>query len=144
VAYTTSSLADLMVTELGPTGVALGLTDSSDAITEAVAEVAAILGEAVADVDDDLKLRTVARWQAWLAAEAAAVNQYELSSDGSSLKRQQWFEQIGKRLARAEAAASRYSEVQAVLAGSGGVATVTHVVTAGSPYGWEVSGSEFG
>ncbi len=133
--YTAASLADFMVTELGPTGVALALTDASGAITEAVNEVAAILDVSdVASLDDDLKTRAVARWQAWLAAEAAATNQYDLKSGTSALSRSQWFAQIGVRLARAEASASRYDEVQAILAG-GSFAVVSEMTTAGSPYG---------
>lgn len=140
MAYTAATLADLMVTELGPTGVALSLTDDSAAITEAVAEVAALLSvDDVADVSDDLKLRTIARWQAWLAAEAAATNQYDIASSGDSLDRSQWFKQIGVRLARAEASASRYSEVADAING-GSTATVTGSSVAGSPYAWASTG----
>lgn len=135
--YDAATLADLVVVELGATGVALGLTDSSAAVIEAVNEVAAILGvESISDLDDDLKTRTLARWQAWLAAEAAATNQYDIASSGDSLSRQQWFENIQSRLSRAEAAASRYAEAADVIYGGGGTATVTGSGVAGSPYGW--------
>lgn len=135
MSYTAATLATLMVTELGPTGVALGLTSGSAAIVEAVAEVAAILGvDDVADIDDDLKLRTLARWQAWLTAEAAATNQVDLASEGDSIKSSQWFAQIGTRLARAEASALRYDEAAAVIAG-GATASVGGMATVGNPYG---------
>lgn len=137
MSYTPSTLATFMVTELSATGVALSLTDGSDAIDEAVNEVAAVLGVAIADETNDLKLRAIARWQAWLTAEAAATGQYDLSSEGDSFKRSQMFANIQSRLARAEAAASVYSEVAAVLAGSGGVAYVTEASGGpGNPYQW--------
>lgn len=140
MAYTAATLLALMEVEISTSLEPLGL-DASDALSEAVTEVRLILGvDDVADVDDDLKLRTIARWQAWLAAEAAAVNQYDLASEGDRLSRQQWFRNIQSRLARAEASASRYSEVQTVLAGSAGVAVVTGSSLAGSPYGWDQAG----
>jgi hypothetical protein len=141
VAYTAETLAALMVTELGPTGVALSLTDDSDAITEAVAEVAAILGvDDVADLTDDLKTRTLARWQAWRTAKGAATGQYDLTSDeGGVIKRSQLFDHIVSMLADAEAAASRYDEAAAVISG-GSVATVTSSSVAGSPYAWHCPG----
>jgi hypothetical protein len=140
VAYTAETLAAFVATELGPTGVALGLTAESVAVAEAVAEVAAILGvDDVADLADDLKTRTLARWQAWLAAWGAATNQYDIASQGDSLDRQQWFKNIGERLARAEASAMRYDEAAAVISG-GSVATVTSSSVAGSPYAWHCPG----
>jgi len=139
VAYTADSLLGLMETELGAVGEALGLLET-DALAEAVNEVAAMLGvDSVADVDDDLKLRTIARWQAWLAAEAAAVGGVDLKSDGDEIKLSQRLDGIRIRLARAEAAAARYSEVQDALASSSGVAVlsvVSGMTTAGNPYGW--------
>lgn len=109
---------------------------ASPAVVEAVNEVAAVLGVAIADLSDDLKTRAVARWQAWLAAEAAATNQFDLKAGTASVTRSQFFEHIQSRLARSEAAASRYSEVADALAGAGGTAYVTSVSTGGSPYGW--------
>ena len=139
MAYTADSLLGLMETELGAVGEALGLLET-DALAEAVNEVAAMLGvDSVADVDDDLKLRTIARWQAWLAAEAAAVGGVDLKSDGDEIKLSQRLDGIRIRLARAEAAAARYSEVQDALASSSGVAVlsvVSGMTTAGNPYGW--------
>jgi hypothetical protein len=140
VAYTTATLKQFMVDELAATGVALSLTTASNQIAEAVNEVAAILAaDDVAELTDDLKTRTLARWQAWMAAEAAATNQYDIASSGDSLDRSQWFEQIGVRLARAEASAVRYDEAAAVIHG-GAVATVTGSSVAGSPYAWPCPG----
>ena len=135
-AYTEATLKTLMVTELGSTATALGLTTASAQITDAVYAAERLVGAAVADQTDLAKLEAIARWQAWLVAEAMAANQYDLSSSGDSLKRSQWFAHIQSRLARAEAAASRYSEVADALAGAGSVAYVGSVSTSGSPYGW--------
>lgn len=139
MSYTSGSLLGYMETEIGPLLAQLSL-DTSDALAEGVAEIAALLDEAIADVDDDLKLRTLARWQAWTAALNAATNQYDVSlTGGKKFVRSQMFDQIARRQAAAEAEASRYSEVQAVLAGAGGTAYVTSVSTSGSPYGWPAS-----
>lgn len=139
--YTEADLSALMAVELGATGTALGLTDGSDALDEAVNDVAAILDAAIADVTDVLKLRTVAKWQAWTAALNVATGQYDLGSEGDSLKRSQLFDQIMRRLALAEAAASRYSEVADALAG-GATAYVSSSSLASSPYAW-ASEAEF-
>lgn len=133
MSYTDETLAVFIATELGAAGVALGLTATSAAIVEAVNEVAAILGVAVADVGDDLKLRTVARWQAWRTAKGASTGQYDLSAGRSSLTRSQFFDHIALMLTDSETAALRYSEVAAVLAGSS-TAYVSAMSTDGSPY----------
>lgn len=91
-----------MVDELSATGVALSLTTSAAAITNAVYACERLLGDAVADLTDMALLEAAARWQAWLAAEAASANQYDLKSDGDELKRSQWFDHIKARLKRAE------------------------------------------
>lgn len=136
MAYTTGSLATLMVTELGPAGVSLGLTVASAAVVDAVAQVALILGDDIADLTDDLKTSTVARWQAWRAAKGAAVGQYDLKAGTASLTRSQFFDHIALMLADAETAASRYEEVQAVLAGAYGTAAVSGLSVGGSPYAY--------
>lgn len=141
-AYTEDSVKTLMVTELGATATALGLTTASAQIVDAVYAVERLVGAAIADQSDMAKLEAIARWQAWLVAEAMAVGQFDLSSSGDSLKRSQVFDHIQSRLARAEAAASRYSEVADALAGAGGTAYTTSVSTSGSPYGWPL-GSEW-
>ena len=140
-AYSESSLKTLMVTELGPVATALGLTTASDQITDAVYAVERLLGDTIADLTDMAKLEAVARWQAWLVAEAAAIGQYDLKSSGDELKRSQLFEHLQTRLSRAEAAASRYSEVADALSGGGGTAYTSGAVTVGNPYGWPPAGS---
>jgi hypothetical protein len=138
MSYTAETLATFMATELAATGEALFGDDpaTAPAIVEAVNEVAAVLGVSdVADVDDDLKLRTVARWQAWRAAKAAATGQYDLKAGSSSLARSQFFDHLAAMLADAETAALRYDEVAAVLAG-GSTAAVSDLVTGGSPYAY--------
>jgi hypothetical protein len=138
MSYTAETLAAFMATKLGRTGVALGLTDVSDALVEAVADVAAVLGVSdIADLTDDLKTRTVAEWQAWRAAKGAAAGQYDLKAGTSSLTRSQFFDHIAAMLADAETAAMRYSEVAAILAGSS-TGYVSGMNTAGSPYAYPV------
>lgn len=121
MAYTTSTLLGYMETVLGaPGGVAsaLGLLET-DALTEAVNEVAAILGAAIPDLTDDLKTRTVARWQAWLTAKGAASGQFDVSlTGGKKFTRSQMWDHINAMLRDAELAASRYPDV-AVIIGSG-------------------------
>jgi hypothetical protein len=135
VPFTTSSLLAYMETEVGPVLVPLGL-DQSDALLEAVSETADLLGVAIADVDDDLKLRIIGRWLAWRAALGAAVGQYDLTSfPGDSLKRSQLFAHIRMMLAMAEAAALRYEEVAAILASSS-TAYVTSIGTVTDPYAY--------
>lgn len=134
--YTDLTMATFMSTELNAAGVALGLTNVSAAIVEAVAEVEAILGSAVEDVTDDLKLRTVARWQAWRTAKGAAANQFDVKAGTTQVWRSQTWDHIAVMLADAEAAASRYQEVQDVLAAGYGTAYTTTQSLGGSPYAY--------
>jgi hypothetical protein len=136
-AYTESTLSALMEAELGPLAVSLGL-DEGDALPEAVNEVIGLLGHALSEETTTaglMKVRALARWQAWLAAEAAATEAVDLKAGSVGLTRSQLFDHIRLRLARAEAAALAYPEAQAAIAG-GGVAVVGATTTAGSPYGW--------
>jgi hypothetical protein len=97
--YSESSLAALMVNELGAVGVSLGLTTSAALITQGVTAVERVLGVSdVATATDMALVESAARWQAWLAAEAAAVNQYDVKAGTSSLTRGQTFEHIRARL----------------------------------------------
>lgn len=119
MSYTAETLATFMATELGDTGTKLGLTAESAAIGEAVNEVAAVLGvSGVADVTDSLKLRTVARWQAWRTAKGAASGQYDLKSGTSSLTRSQLWDHVNNMLRDTEQAATRYSEVALAIGGA--------------------------
>lgn len=135
MSFTTGSLATFIVTTLGPTGVALGLTVASAGVVDAVAEVEAILDSATADLTDDLKTRTVARWIAWRAALGAATGNVNLKAGTAAIEMSQRFDHIMLMLRDAEAAASRYTEVAVVLAG-GNTAYVTGTSTSGSPYQW--------
>jgi len=117
VPYTTTSLKTFMIAELASVATAFGLTTASDSIVEAVNEVEAVLGAAIADLTDDLKTRTVARWQAWRVAKGASAGQFDLSSDGDSLKRSQFFDHINAMLADAVRAASRYPDVAVIIGG---------------------------
>lgn len=142
MAYTEGSLLAFMETEIAGLLTVLGL-DASDALTEAVAEVVAILGTPIADVDDDLKLRTVARWQAWQAALNAAMGQYDLKAGSADLKRSQVVAHLETRLAQAERSAMRYDEVAAVLAGTS-TAYISSMSTASNPYAWSFTSTEWG
>jgi hypothetical protein len=131
--YTESTLTAFLETELTPVLAPLGL-DGSDAISEAVNEVAGLLSPtALADETDVLKVRTLARWQGWLAA----LNAASLNTDiGGSidLKDSQGFAQLEKLVNRYERAAMRYPEAAAFM--GAGTAVVGGMATAGSPYGY--------
>jgi hypothetical protein len=133
--FTTGTLATFIVTTLGPTGVALGLTVASAGVVDAVAEVEAVLDSPTADLTDDLKTRIVTRWIAWRTALGAATGDRDLKAGTSAITMSQRFKHILLMLRDAENAASAYSEVQAVLAG-GNVATVSEMATSGSPYAY--------
>lgn len=141
--YDDATLTAFLETELTPVLAPLGL-DVSDAIIEAVNEVAGLLGHDVSEEDTVagvMKVRALARWQGWLAAWSAATLQYDIKAGTSDITRSQAFEQIGKRLQMAESAAMRYEEAAAVIAGAGGTATVSGITTPG-PYGyWPWPGS---
>jgi hypothetical protein len=136
VAFTDDSLATFMVTQLGPTGVALGLTVDSAGVVDAVAEEAAILGAAIPDLTDDLKTRIVGRWLAWRAALGAATGRVDLKAGSAGLSNSQSFDHILVMLRDAESAALAYPEVQAALAGAGGIAVVTSESGVSDPYRW--------
>lgn len=136
-AYTEGSLLGFMETVVGPHLEGLGL-DASDALTEAVNDVIGILGNPLADetsTADLMKVRTIARWQAWAAAVDTATDQFDLKAGSADLKRSQMFEQMERRLAAAEAAAMRYEEAAAVLAG-GSTAYVSSIGVIGDPYAY--------
>lgn len=99
-AYNESTLLAFMETELGATGEALGLLDT-DGLQQAVLAVARLLGDDIADLTDMAVLEAAARWQAWLAAEAAAINGVDLKSSGDEIKLSQRLEGIRARLADA-------------------------------------------
>lgn len=135
MSFTTGTLATFIVTTLGPSGVALGLTVASAGVVDAVAEVEAILGSDIADLTDDLKTRTVARWVAWRTALGATSGSVDLKAGSAAIELSQRFDHIVTMLRDAENAALRYDEVAAVLAG-GSTAYVSGMSTDGSPYGY--------
>lgn len=145
--YTEVSLLGFMAAELGGTGVSLGLdTDALDTLAEAANEAQGILGVPLADLtstDDLVKVRAIARWQAWLAAWNVAAGRFDLKAGSADLKRSQTFSQIETRLAQAERSAMRYSEVQDALAG-GSTACISSLATASNPYAWSFSATEWG
>jgi len=102
--FSDASLAAFMVTDLGPSGAAFGLTAISPAITAEVAEVALLIGHPVADETDDLLIRACARWRAWTAAYGAATNDKDLKAGSADLKLSQRFAHIERRLMLAKTA----------------------------------------
>jgi hypothetical protein len=138
--YTEAALAAFMEDELASVGADLAIGDTN-LLPEAVNEIAGLLGHAVASETDVMKLRTLARWQAWLAARKAAARQFDTSlSGGKNFKLSQVWQQINVELAMASAAAARYPEGRTAI--SGGIAVLTSIDDAG-PYG-AASVSEFG
>jgi hypothetical protein len=104
--YTEASLLDLMLDELGATGAALGFVVDDTPLVRAVAAVERALGVAdVASVTDMALLESAARWQAWLAAEAAAISKYTVTlGGGKKFERGKIFDDVQVRLARAYSA----------------------------------------
>lgn len=147
-AWTESSLIDAVAAELEPVTADLGLDDLNVTTTAVGTDVPAILGvDSVANVTygataDVVKVLVIARWVAWQKAVDVASVLFDQSAGSASQKRSQIWQQLTARLASAEAAAMRYSEVQAVLSG-GSTAYVSALGTAGDPYAWP-SCSEFG
>jgi hypothetical protein len=146
-AWTESSLIAAVEAELEPVTADLGL-DNLDVVATAVGtDVPSVLGvSSVASVTygtvaDVVKVLVIARWIAWQKAVDVAAVRFDLKAGSSDLKQSQIWTQLTARLASAEAAAMRYSEVQAYAAG-GSVAYVTAISTAGSPYSWPAA-SEF-
>src|SRR4051812_48816170 len=118
--YTASSLGDYMVATLSNTATALGWDSGSDEIIEAVNEVDGLLASGLAGATGSpavLKVRALARWQAWKAARSAAANQYNLASSGDSLTRSQWYDHLDTELYDAALAASAYPEGAGALSG---------------------------
>lgn len=100
---TEAALLDYMLIELGPTGVSLGLEDNSDGLMQAITTIERLLGVSdVTTATDMAHLEAAARWQAWLVAEAAATNQYNVTlTGGKKFEREQQFQNIQVRLGRA-------------------------------------------
>lgn len=145
--WTEATLAAALEAELEPVMTDLGL-DALDVIATAagtdvpavlgVTSVAAITYGGVADV---VKVLVIGRWAAWQKAVDVASVRFDLKAGSADLKQSQQWEHLMTRLASAERAAMRYSEVQDALSG-GGVAYVSSSGVVGNPYAWP--SSEFG
>lgn len=115
--YTESALLAFMEVELGPLAASLGLLET-DALQQAVWAVQRLLGLTdVANATNMALLEAASRWEAWKAAEAAAINSVDLKSDGDELKLSQRLAGIRARLASAEGA--YYAEKATADAASG-------------------------
>jgi hypothetical protein len=97
--YSEGSLLEFMLVELGATGVSLGLVANDDPLAQAVTAVERLLGVSdVANATDLALLEAAARWQAWLAAEAAAASQFNVTlTGGKKFEREQIFQNIQTR-----------------------------------------------
>lgn len=99
VSYTESSLAAYMVATLDSVATALGLTAMSTSIVTAVTAVERLLGVSdVVTATDMALVEAAARWQAWLAADAAASVKFDLKAGSAQLWQSQIFAQIQSRL----------------------------------------------
>lgn len=118
--HSESSLLGLMEVELGPVGVSLGLLET-DALQQAVWAVQRLLGrDDVADATNMALLEAAARWEAWKAAEAAAINSVDLKSDGDEIKLSQRLAGVRARLASAESAYYVQKAAADAASGAGG------------------------
>ena len=114
--FTEESLATFMATQLSRTGAALGLAAGSAELVSAVSWVAAIVGAPIAAMTDDLKTMTIARWQAWVFAQAAAAKDVDLKAGTAELKQAQRYKNLADgALKDALSAAMRYPEVAAAV-----------------------------
>jgi hypothetical protein len=138
-AWTEPTLIDAMLAEAEGVLAALGLGSTSLIATAVEHDTPAVLGVAsVADVAyggvaDVVKVRVIAQWCTWQRAYDKAIPLTDVQASSADVKRSQTFEHLKARLAAAERAAMRYSEVQAALAG-GATACVSGTTTANSPY----------
>lgn len=133
--YDTAGLEAYIETELESVAESLGMLEN-DAVPATARAVTRLLGHAdISEATDMLKVETVASWLAWRRAKAAAVGKIDLKAGSAQLWQSQVFDHIVAMLADAEAAASQYEEVQAALAGAGGMAYVSSI-GAQPPYGY--------
>jgi len=97
--YTEAQLAEYMIASLGEVAAILGLTSSSDAIIEAVYDVASVFGVAdVASITDMKALRPTARYYALNTALIVASSVYDFSVDGRSFSRGDIVDNLNKAL----------------------------------------------
>jgi hypothetical protein len=113
-AYTEKELAAYMHAELGPAAAALGLevglSDAGD-YAEAVNETILQYGvTAISQASDILKLRALARVQAWRTAAAQMAALFDFGAEGGSYQRSQMAASAEKNLARALIDALPYDE----------------------------------
>jgi hypothetical protein len=101
--YTESALIGFMETELAETGEKLGLLET-DGLMQAAWAVQRLLGVTNLSTETNMaKVEAAARWQAWKAAEAAAIARpSKLKSDGDELDYSQRLAGIRDRLSYAE------------------------------------------
>ena len=134
-AYTEKTLADFMAAELGKVatllGYAVGAGDAGS-YAEAVNETILRFGAAsMAECTEILKLRALARVEAWRKACNDLTTSYRFSSDGSSFERETVYQQAVQNLNRALGLA-------AVVDGSGAyVIGVTRLVPVNDPYRYQ-------
>lgn len=112
--YSESELADYMITALSNVAAVLNWTNATDEIGEAIiAALLAYFGTAgdnsvIANATDVLKLRVLARREAWRAALAALTTKYTFSTDGQSFQRSDMMKFAQTQLERAENEAAAF------------------------------------
>jgi hypothetical protein len=131
-AYTEKTLAEFMAAELGKVATLLGyVVGAADAGTyaEAVNESVLRYGVAtIAEATDILKIRALARVEAWRKACNDLTTFYKVSSDGSTFDRQKVYEQALINLNRAQLQAVEWDDSGAYSI------TVTRVTPVNDPY----------
>lgn len=144
--YDESALRSYVLVALGNVGAALGWTNATPQVTEAVYDAIYAYGPTdttvtpptydVALMTDMRKLRAFAKREAWKQAADATAAWYDIGADGQSLKRSQMSVQAERRYNAAYAEADAYDSFSNTILG----ATLR---PAGTPYASEAVGSEF-
>lgn len=106
--YTESSLAQFIITTLGPMASTLGWDPESHIVGEMVTDIALLYGDDIADATDMGKLRAITRMVAWKAAVQALTAYYDFQSDDERFSRSQMHKAAMASLAIAEGDAAQY------------------------------------
>ncbi|MCX6081786.1 MAG: hypothetical protein NTW32_19850 [Chloroflexi bacterium] len=130
--YSEKSLAEFMQAELGKVAVLLayaaGAADAgsyAEAVNESVLRYGSVL---IADCTEILKLRALARVEAWRKACNDLTTVYKFSSDGSSFERETVYRQAVQNLNRALGLAAEYDP------GGAYVISISRAVPVNDPY----------
>lgn len=105
--YTETTLAEFMLSELGATAAAVGLTLAglAEAVNEAMLVYPCVV---MADATNIQKIRAIARVEAWRAVCNQVAGDYDFADAGASYSRSQALQNAQKRLDQALADAAQY------------------------------------